>query len=65
MQYFYTTHSLFIPSQQVILPSIDKPSSGLQTLQNGGTGNGKPVLVHKGEIVIGNPFRRGGNRRRP
>ena len=47
------------PSQQIILqPRVDKKRSGLLTLKNGGQGNGKPVLVHKGELVIGNPYRR-------
>jgi hypothetical protein len=50
------------PSQQ--LPTWDKAMSGLQTLKNGGTGNGKPVLVHKGEVIIKNPFRRGGGKPR-
>jgi len=39
-------------------PAVDRKTSGLKTLKNGGQGNGKPVLVHKGELVIGNPYRR-------
>ena len=42
---------------------FDPIKKGMKTLQNGGTGNGKPVLVHKGEMVIGNPFGRRGGRR--
>lgn len=42
---------------------FDPFKKGMKTLQNGGTGNGKPVLVHKGEMVIGNPFGRRGGRR--
>ena len=35
----------------------------MKSLANGGTGNGKPVLVHKGEVIISNPFGRRGGRR--
>ncbi len=27
-----------------------------RTLQNGGVGNGRRTLVHKGEIIIRNPY---------
>lgn len=37
------------------LPEHSKYS--LMGLMKGGTGNGKSILVHKGEIVMRNPFR--------
>ncbi len=37
------------------LPENSKYS--LMGLMNGGTGRGRPVLVHKGEIIMRNPFK--------
>ena len=42
---------------------FDPFKKGMKSLKNGGTGNGKPVLVHKGEVIISNPFGRRGGRR--
>jgi len=53
------------PPQSIFEGGIGGAITGApQTLKNGGRGNGKPVIVHKGELIINNPFRTVGRKKK-